>query len=358
MYDEYGYMDNGMEQVGMMEDPYASDVVDYNRMLELGFEQVVLQTRDLILQSYGKLTSKGFQMCGVYDARLKQDVIYADKIIRGVIPIENKADLKKHLLKMNYSRKISVADLATSITPKNDLLAYVRGLPAKSIFGIYNTTDNDEYHMVDTISPKYVTILSEKYYKMTARQSKELYRVQDLVHKRVKYYEVHKDIERFILDNPQEYAVNKVAEIQHVQTVGNVKKVSVILHRDYCRLLGRFMIAASLRAPDLHLGAYELLTLGGTTVYVFARQVKFNQKANIKYSTGSERVYYIGTNESEIEEKLIAITNQVKQKVKGVYAEEIPATSQFVAIEPWEIKGSSEDESESINETNNTPVGA
>lgn len=352
MYDEYGnyILDDYMQQpimepqvVAQPVNPYAADVVDYDRMLELGFEPIVLQTRDLVLQNYGKLSNTGFQQCGVYNAKLKQDVLYADKIIRGLIPIENKVDLKKHLQKMHFTQKISVADLATSITPKNDLLAIVKGLPEKSIFGIYNT-DEGFSHQVDTITPKNVTILSDKYYKLTARQSKKLYRVQDLIHKRIKYYNAYEDIERFILDNPQEYAITKVAEIQYVQTVGAQRLVSVIIHRDYCRLLGRYMIVASLKAPDLHLGAYELLTLGGTTVYVFAKQVQFNQKANIKYSTGSERVYYVGTDETELEERLIAITNQVKQKVRGVYAEDIPATAQFVPIEPWKTDNQQDEE--------------
>ena len=346
------------QMVGMMQqqnaeqiNPFISDIISYDRMLELGFEPVVLQTRDNILNTYGKLTAKGFEMCGVYNAKLKQDVLYADKIIRGLIPVDNKVDLKKHLQKMGFDRKISVADLATSITPKNELLAIVRGLPAKSIFGIYNTEEGAT-QKVDTITSKYVTILSDKYYKINARQSKKLFRVKDLINNRIKYYDAYEDIERYILDNPQNYAITRVAELQHVQTVGSEKMVSVILHRDYCRLLGRFMIVASLKAPDLHLGAYELLTLGGTTVYVFAKQVKFNQRADIKYSTGSERVYYIGTDESEIEEKLIAITNQVKQKVKGVYAEEHPATAQFVAIEPWQIDKDTAGEGEGNTEGN------
>lgn len=351
MYDEFGnYIDDSYMQQPMydypaqtqMVDPFGSDIVDASRMLELGFEPIVLETRTMILQMYGKLSSKGFQECGVYNARLKQDVLYADKIIRGLIPIENKVDLKKHLQKMNFGQKLSIADLATSITPNNVLLSVIKGLPEKSIFGIYNTNEGESCQ-VDTITPKYMTILSEKYYKLTARQSKKLYRVKDLIHKRVKYYNAYEDIEKFILNNSQEYEITRVAEILHVQTVGAQRLVSVNIHRDYCRLLGRYMIVASMRAPDLHLGAYELLTLGGSTVYVFARQVQFNKTANIKYSTGSERVYYIGTDESELEERLIAITNQVKQKVKGVYAEEIPATAQFVTIEPWKADEKEED---------------
>lgn len=359
MYDdtEMDYMQQGMQYempncYSMDMDPMASDVVPYERMIELGFEPIVMQTREMILTNYGKLSSKAFEMFGVWDYKLRQDILYADKIIRGVVPVENKADLKKHLQKMNYDRKISIADLASSISPKNDLKAIIRGLPKNSIFGIYNTDEaEDSYVDVESLTSKYITIYSEKYYKIGAKQSRCLYRVKDLMQNKVKFYESRDKIEKNILDNPLTFKVEKVAELLNVQTINGKKMVAVVIHRDYCRILGRFMIAASLKAPDLHLGAYELLALGGTTVFVFAKQVKYNQKADIKYSTGTERVYYIGFDGNELDEKLTAVTNQVYQKIRGVYSEKLDATVDFVPIEPWLTDKANEQDGDS-NETN------
>lgn len=369
MYDnmDYDYMQpnmmGGMSQGIDSLDPMSSDIVPNERMLELGFEPVVMQTRQMILQNYGKLSSKAFELFGIWDYKLRQDILYADKIIKGIIPVENKVDLKKHLQKMNYDRKISIADLASSIAPRNELKAIIKGLPQKSLFGIYNTGDSvDSYVEVDSITNKYITIYSEKYYKITAKQSKCLYRVKDLVNNRIKYYESRDKIEKEIIDNPMTYKVEKVAELLNVQTIGGKKVVSVVIHRDYCRLLGRYMIAASLKAPDLHLGAYELLSLGGTAVYVFARQVKYNQKADVKYSTGTERIYYIGHDGDKLDEMLTSVTNQVYQKVRGVYSEKLDATVDFVPIEPWVLEKNTEQDGENNGEyttgqpTNSAPV--
>lgn len=361
---EYDYMQqdmmNGMQQ-GYNDyiDPTSSDVVPYERMIELGFEPIVMQTRMMILQGYGKLSTKAFEMFGVWDYKLRQDILYADKIIRGTIPVDNKVDLKKHLQKMNFDRKISIADLANSVSPKNELKAIIKGLPKNSLFGLYNTDNMEQgYVEVESITNKYITILSDKYYKVGAKQSKSLYRVKDLINNRLKYYDSHDKIEKNILDNPLTFKVEKVAELLNVQTIGGKKLVSVVIHRDYCRLLGRYMIAASLKAPDLHLGAYELLALGGTTVFVFAKQVKYNQKADIKYSTGTERVYYIGHEGDRLEEMLTSVTNQVYQKIRGVYSEKLDATADFVAIEPWVVDKGSEQNGENNGADNEKTTGA
>lgn len=334
MYDNINY-DYEQAIVLNSADSMSNDIVPYDRMIELGFEPIVMETRAAILQNYGKLSTKAFEMFGVWNYKLRQDIIYADKIIKGIISVDNKIDLKKHLQKMNFERKINMADLATSVSPKNELKAIIKGLPMKSLFGIYNTNNAVNYVDVETITNKYITILSEKYYRIGVKQSKCLYRVKDLINNKQKYYDSHDKIEKNILNNQAAYKIEKVAELLNVETYGTKKLVSVVIHRDYCRLLGRYMIVASLKAPDLHLGAYELISLGATTVYVFARQVKFNQKADIKYSTGSERVYYIGFEEDKLDEMLLTITNQVYQKIKGVYSEKIEATTDFVSIEPW-----------------------
>lgn len=355
---DYEYMQSGMMdgmQQGYMQDvdPMSSDVVPYERMIELGFEPVVMNSRTMILQNYGKLSSKAFELFGIWDYKLRQDILYADKIIKGIVPVENKTDLKKHLQKMNYDRKISIGDLASSITPKNELKAIIKGLPKNSLFGIYNTGDSlNDYVEVESLTNKYITIFSEKYYKIGAKQSKALYRVKDMVNSRVKYYESRDQIEKNVLDNPLTFKVEKVAELLNVQTIGGKRVVSVVIHRDYYRLLGRYMIAASLKSPDLHLGAYELLALGGTSVFVFAKQVKYNQKADIRYSTGTERVYHIGHSGDKLDEMLTTVTNQVYQKIRGVYSEKLDATVDFVPIEPWVVAKDVEQNGEG-NETSN-----
>lgn len=353
-FDGYEQASSYIHQTAMQNievDPFGSDIVPHERMIELGFEPIVMQTRETILTHYGKLSAKAFEMFGVWDFKLRQDILYADKIIKGIIPVENKVDLKKHLQKMNYDRKISIADLASSISPKNELKVIIKGLPKNSIFGIYNTDENTlDYADVETITSKHITIYSEKYYKIGAKQSKALYRVKDMLNNKIKYYESRDKIEKNILDNPLTFKIEKVAELLNVQTIGGKKMVAVVIHRDYCRLLGRYMIAASLKAPDLHLGAYELLGLGGTSVFVFAKQVKFNQKADIKYSTGTERVYHIGYEADKLEEMLVAVTNQVYQKIRGVYSEKLEATLEFTQIEPW----SNDRENEQNGEHNET----
>ena len=332
--DNFGY---DMNMPNQMMDYDSSDVVPYERMLELGFEPIVMETRSMVLANTGKLSNKSFEMCGVWDYRLRQDILYADKIIRGIIPVDNKIDLKKHLQKMNFTRKISMADLTTSISPHNELKAIIRGLPMKSLFGIYNTDDNPEGVDIDTLTSKYITIWSEKYFKIGAKQSKKLYRVRDLLNSRFKYYDSLESIEKTIRDNETTYKIERIAELQNVQTINGKKMVSVVIHRDYCRVRGRYMIVASFRAPDAHLGCYELISLGGTTVYVFARQVKFNQKADVKYSTGQERVYYIGCDSEQLDEQLEQVTTQVYQKIQGVYSEKIEATAEFISVEPWSM---------------------
>ena len=342
MYDDgFGYND-GMQDIGYgmgmdMTDPFSQDTVPYERMLELGFENIVLDTRRNVLMATGKLSNKSFEMCGVWNYKLRQDILYADKIIKGLIPVDNKQDLKKHLQKMNFTRKISMADLATSISPHNELKGIVKGLPQKSLFGIYNTDDTPEGVDIDTLSPRYITIWSDKYYKINAKQSRKLFRVRDLLHNRIKYYDSIESIEKSIKENEAAYKIERVAELLNVQTVNGKKMVAVVIHRDYCRIRGRYMIVASFKAPDQHLGCYELLSLGGTTVYVFAKQVKFNQKADVKYSTGAERVYYIGCDEDKLDEMLEITTNQVYQKIKGVYSEKYEATTEFIPLEPWVI---------------------
>lgn len=357
-YDMYGQEDmmNGQmpgQNNGMWVDPFANDVVDYDKMKSLGFEDIVLSNRNTILQMYGKLTNKTFYMCGVTNPQLKQDILYADKIIRGLVPIDTKEDLKKHLQKMHFASKVSIGALGSSISPKNELKVIVRGLPQKSLFGIYNS---EEPVTADTVTSKYVTIYSDKYYKIKAYESKQLFKVKDLLNNKSKYYKRREEIEKNILDNPNTFKVEKVAELLDMHTFEGTKKIAVLIHRDFCRVLGRYMIVASLRTPDLHLGAYELLSKGGTSVFVFAKQIKVGAKAEIKYASGTERVYFIGTKYDDIETNLARVTNQVSQAIGGhFYSEKLEATTEFIPIEPWETDTEENEYGEPVKTEEETP---
>ena len=316
----------------------GADVVDFNRMIQLGFEPVVMQTREMILNAFGKLTTGNFDKACVYDYKLRQDILYADKIMKGIVPVETKEDIKKHLLKMKFAPKTGIYDLANSLTsPKNELKAIIKGLPVNKdcIFSIYNTP-KDTCITLDNISPKYATFYSERYMQVRNDQSRELYRVKDMMNNRFKFYYHESDIESTVKSNTDLYKVEKVAEMLGITTIGGKKVVQIRLHHDFYRILGRYMIVASLKAPDNHLGGYELLSLGGTSVYVFARQVKFGQKADVKFSTGAERVYCIDCSEANLKKNLLTVAMQIKQKIRSVYEEEIPATLEFKTLEPYD----------------------
>jgi hypothetical protein len=108
-------------------------------------------------------------------------------------------------------------------------------------------------------------------------------------------------------------------------------------NRSYCRICGSYVIVASLRQPQAHLGARRIICAEGTRVFVYA----FNNgtKDSVSHLGGTSRVYAFGVFPSEITPKLDAETVKIYKAVYGVMCSNIPANSEFTPLAPCEAAG-------------------
>lgn len=272
--------------------------IDANKLASIGFTQQEIQQLCYVYSNGGKFTTNALQSYG-YNYEQAKKLSYMYNICAGKINIDSKEELIKHLRRMfgsNY--RIGIQDLAVS---------RVNSVPRVAIVS-------------NIIDEPYSIWNSNRY-----RGKEALYKVVDVSGQKITIETPRKPILKY--GSAKE--IKGVLEIKGVKQNGNAV---ITFDKKYCKLCNRFIIVASLRNPEFHLGKYEIICFEGTKVYIYASNM--GVKDNVKYSMGTQRVYDYGIFPQEIKAKLDNVTKVMYKHLNGVKAELYGANTDYKVIEP------------------------
>ena len=125
--------------------------------------------------------------------------------------------------------------------------------------------------------------------------------------------------------------INGVFEIKGKKQNGNVV---VTFHSGYARLCNRFIVVASLRRPEFHLGMYEMLCFEGSKIYIFATNM--GTREQVRYKGSTQRVYEFGILPKDIKPKIMKVAKGLYQYLHGVQIEYTEPNSKYEII-PKEV---------------------
>lgn len=266
---------------------------DSLKLKSLGFLDVEIQCMQQVLCTFGKVTMQSLQMAGCNYAQA-QRIKYMYDICTGKIQVDSEDQLIRHLRKMFGSKKrIGIGDLPVS---------NIQVIPRTALIG--GITD-----------PTW-QIYNSKNYLPLERQ----YRVIQVTSNNILVETTRKPVLRY----KQEPKLDGVCEIKEMKQNG---KIVLAVNKDYCRLCNHYIIVASLKKPEYHLGLVQIICIEGTKVYVFAQDIGTKERSH--YNSQSQRVYDYGYFKFNIDAKLKAVASVIYKKVCGVQANLIAGNSDF-----------------------------
>lgn len=288
-------MYNGRREAVGLYTPQSQFVMSQERLMQLGFSQQEIQVIQNMILYNQRVTMAELQKMG-FQYEVAQKLKYLNDIATGVINIETKDDLVKHLKKMfGKHRRIGIQDLALSKISEVPRYAVIAGIKDE----VYKVLNSNQYKGNDML------------YKVTKLTSRIT-------------IETDKPI---VIKYGYPKKIDNVLEILGKTDKG---KTIVSLDKNYCRLCNRYIIVASLKRPEFHLGMFEIVCIEGTKVYVYAHNM--GTKSQVSYNGGTSRVYDYGYNKLEIPSKLTRVASEIYKGVCGFYAEKYEANSDFTVI--------------------------
>ena len=290
--DNFGYLD----QSGMGVYSYGTQFeLDPYKLKTLGFTQEEIDTVNYIVSYFGKVTVANMVQNFGISYEQAQRLKYMYDICTGRVVIDSTDDLAKHLRRMfGKHRRIGINDLDTSKIGEVPRKVLIGGIPETTPDGVWNS---NKYKGIDcmydaiNITGGTVVIRTNRIPKLPYKYPKKLDGILE------------------IMSDPKDGIME------------------VAINKKYCRLCNRFVIAASLRKPEFHLGLVEIICIEGTRVYVFADEIK--GKTYTRYGSTSQRVYDYGFTPGEIKPKLLNSATLVYRKLCGVTAFQHPANVAF-----------------------------
>lgn len=273
---------------------------DTDKLIRLGF------TLEEINRIVG-LVSNGFRVSRSSLVQLGHSeyeacrLVQLYNIMRGTVSIQNDDELIKHLRTINKGvPKIGMDNLKISKIREVPRVAVVMGI-TKEPYTIWNST---RYH-----------------------GKQMLYLVRDVTPTSIVIETSRKPALKY--DDASD--IDGVLSILGGKTDGGVV---ISFNKDYCKLCNRYIIIASFRRPEFHLGMYEIICNEGTKVYVYATILKAKDK--IKYNMATQRVYDYGVLPDEIVPKLKRVAIEMFSRLNGIKIEGQVANTDFVLIDPYD----------------------
>jgi hypothetical protein len=320
--DGYGYdygMDTGygMDMGGggrrkeyvppQMMDTYVA--VDKNMLIGLYFKEDIIECLTYLMEFFGKCTPQAIQMAGTPVDKVAL-VKYAYKIMRGEIVIETNNEWSQHLKKLaGGAYKIKAGDLKSSVLVEVPRYCVVAGL--KDPFSIWNSSQyrgEDRFYAVDHAGEKNIHFKTTKIPVLRRFEKKE------------------------------------IEDVCGVESDNISGEIEAWASKKHCKLVNRYVIVASLRRPDRHLGLFQIICIEGTFVYVYAKQLKRSTKPGL--GNGNNRVYDWGIDGNFIQKKLGDAMKNVFIGLKGVrYEYEDPVEDYNEIIDESETEEIDLDES-------------
>ena len=264
---------------------------DTVKLASLGFSEQEINNLQYIITNGGKVTTNALMQYG-YNYEQAKRLRYMYDICMGKVQIEDKNSLIKHLRKMNcHMPKIGIQNLKVSTVNKVPRKAVVAGIkdPTYCIYNSGNYPINDRMYDVVDVTNSYIHVKTPR---------------------------------KPVLKYGQAKSIDGVLKIIDVD-----KNVTIAFDKKYCKLCNRFIVLASLRRPEFHLGMIEMICIEGTRVYVYAQNMGSRESAS--YSMGTQRVYDYGFYPSDIQSKLRRVGLELYKSLNGVYSEIIPANQEF-----------------------------
>ena len=258
--------------------------MDTNKLRELGFNQDDIQLMQYVSSMRGNVTTADLIKNGIEPERAKR-VKYMFDIASGRVSIESEDDLSKHFRKLfGQHKRIGIQDLAISKVNKVPRWAVVAGIK------------DEVYQCLNSAN-------------MTP--DKKLYTVEK-VGARV----TCKTKVRPVIPYKYPKKIDGVLEILGIEK--NTGLTVIAFDKKHCRLCNRYVIVASLRIPETHLGMVKIVCVEGTKLYVYAKNI--GTRENVSYSGGNARVYDYGIRPNEILPRVKAVAENVYKAMCGVYA--------------------------------------
>jgi hypothetical protein len=312
---EYGERASGLDYDNSVEFGGDAPNFDFNKLHNLGFTNQEISAcqnaynQAFIVKRDGTRVQKSLSvsiLCQYfgYDAQTAQRLKYLYDIACGRTSVESKDELKKHLKKVNASRrKVVIGDLQVSSVTSVPLLCLIGGIkdPAFSIYNSVNYPVKERMYRVTHLGTKSVEVTTSRRPEIKVGSSKE------------------------------------VPDVIKVKEVTADRKIVLDINRSFIRLCNRYVILASLKCPEFHLGAVEFVAIDGSSVWVYAQQAVLRE--NIKYSAARERVLDFGIFPNEIQARVVKQAKMVYGRLGGVVSEWLDATQEYSIVAVEETDG-------------------
>lgn len=304
------------------------------QLVQLGFSQGEINAYMYVYTNGGKFSQNALVSYG-YSYDQARRLSYMNKILNNGIQINSENDMITHVKKMTgasrqdakiavYSENLQNGYGAQNYTDE-ELIKHLKqtaGLQRKITIqdlAVSNITEVPRVAVVAGIMEPPFTIWNSNNYKGV----NSLYRVIDVTNGRITVETGKKPK----LEYGHKKAIPGVLEIKGIKQNG---KAVVSFDKSVCRLCNRYVIVASLKRPEFHLGCYEIICFEGTRVYVYATNM--GTKENVSYRGGTQRVYAYGIFQHDIKSKLEAETQKIYNNLNGVKAKYNEANSSYTVI--------------------------
>lgn len=301
------------------------------QLLQYGFTQQDINSLMYAYNMCGKITPAVLQQLGC-DYQQSQRLMYAYNMYSGKISLDSIPKLAKHF-RIVYgctpdeaNKKAYEFNLQNGgVDTKEGLVNHLKKINKNQVkitmndLAVSKISNVPRVAVVANITQEPYTIWNSNQYK----GAQSLYKVVDVTGQKITIETPRKPQIAY----GQSKAIPGVFEIKGITANGNA---IITFDKDYCRLCNRFIIIASLRLPEFHLGKYEIVCFEGTKVYVFASNMGI--KENVHYNGGNQRVYDYGIFPQDIKPKLDKIAKGMYQYLKGMNVEYSAPTADYKVI--------------------------
>lgn len=324
------------------------DTSTTSMLLNMGFSQGEIQAFEYIYYNNGKLTPAALQSYG-YSYEQAKRLAYMNKILLGDVQINSESDMITHVKKMTgasrsdakqyvYTQNLQNGYGAQNYS-KDELIKHLRETAGRTRrigiqdLAVSSITEVPRVAVVSGIVQQPYDIWNSNRYS----GKDALYRVVDVTGHRI-------TIETFKKPRLEYRAAKVLPGILEIKGVKQNGKVVVSFDKNYCRLCNRFVIVASLKRPEFHLGMYEIICFEGTKAYVYATNMGIRDQ--VKYKGGTQRVYAYGIFKQDIKPKLKNVAEQLYKHLHGVNVEYLDNNSDYKIIPSEQVDNMDSEEVE------------
>lgn len=284
---------------------------NYKRLMGLGFSKIEIDTCQRLFMQGAVFTPTSLQNVWGYNYETATKLKYLYDIAQGKIEVNTDDELCKHLKKMfGNKRKVSIADLPPSNITEVSKLCLVEDVTDPKFYclnsGLYPLTDRF-YRVLQSTSTKTV-IRTQRRPEIKFRDSKET-----------------DGVAKILSESPDQDGY-----------------IEIEFNPKYTKMCNRYIILASPKCPEFHLGCYELIVVDGSRMYVFGRTLPYNW--DLKYKATQERILDCGIIPNEIQPRLERAALLVHKRLMGVRYNFHKATSVFDLVpQPGSQYGAGDD---------------